>query len=145
MTKDDFVLISDPKFPKMFKKVSPNSNFPNCNQQKELEGGLILFEPNAVGFNPGLYMERFMSKLNPDTKYLITRPLRKSRYFNIHENPQVWYEKNKVGINLVTRMMPVLSEVVGVPRLKNAQLRPTSMKLLKRARSPVFDLSLIHI
>jgi hypothetical protein len=97
------------------------------------DGGIILFEENEFGLNPGVYMERFLSKLHPDSEYFLQKPQRKSQKFDLVANPDCWFEKYKVGENMVAKMLPQLSEAAGVPRLTNGQVRPTSVCLMARA------------
>lgn len=96
------------------------------------DGGVILFQDNEFGLNPGLYMERFLAKLHPDCEFFLQRPQRKSKNFDLLNNPDCWFEKNKVGPNMVGEMMPLLSEAALVPRLTNGQVRPTSVSSMKR-------------
>ena len=53
------------------------------------DGAYILMENNSYGFNPGLYINLFLSKLNKDTEDLFSRPIRPQKSFKLHENPEV--------------------------------------------------------
>ena len=83
------------------------------NQQKTKqnldEGGVIPFESNEYGLNPGRFIELFLTKLNPFNKSFFQRP-REGKKFKkeIHmEIPgQVYYENKKVGHSYVGKMMP---------------------------------------
>jgi hypothetical protein len=46
---------------------------------------------------------------------------------------QILYENSKVGKNTVADMMPKFSNAIGVQHLTNNQIRPTGIRLLKRA------------
>ena len=75
-----------------------------------------------------------MEKLNPSCDWLFARPLRKTQnvIHNIH-NLDTWYEKTKVGKNLIGAFLPKLSVALGLERFTNDRIRPTSIRLLKRA------------
>ena len=45
----------------------------------------------------------------------------------------IYYEKAKIGESYVAKMLPELAEALGLPHLTNAQVRPTTIRKLKRA------------
>ena len=94
------------------------------------DGAYILMENNSYGFNPGLYFNLFLSKLNKDTEDLFSRPIRPQKSFKLHENPEVWYEANKVGVKEVAKALPKMCEAAEINRNTNHQLRATHIELL---------------
>lgn len=134
MTKKHLRLIVDPDTGKQFYRKSLGEATKNHKTDDEdlKSGGLIVFEENFCGFNPGLFVMRFLGKLNPHEDLLFTRPQRPSKAFNLHENRPIWYEKNKVGVNQISKMMPNLSEILRLPKITNGNCRPTAIRLLKR-------------
>ena len=85
------------------------------------------------GFNPGEFFEDYLSTLNPEVDHLLPRPQRPSKTFDIHSNKvKCHYERSKIGENQVQKMMPKLSQILGIPRITNAQVRPTSVRRMKR-------------
>ena len=86
------------------------------------------------GVNPGRFLEKFFQRLSPDLKYLFQKPMRPLKKFKLHSSDQkVYYENAKVGESHVAKMLPFLSKALGIPHLTNAQVRPTTIRKLKRA------------
>ena len=98
-------------------------------------GGIIPFANNALNFSPGLYLERYLEKLQPNFEYLFARAQRPNKAFNIQTNPKTWYECTKVGVNKIGEALPTLSKALGLPHITNAQMHPTSIGLLKDIRA----------
>jgi hypothetical protein len=134
LEKNDFQTFTDPDSGlRYYKKIVGRQEKNHKDDDENLEnGGLILFQDNEHNFNPGLYMERFLSLLNKNSPLLFQRPQRRSKRFSLDSNPGVWFEKTCVGPTLVGNMMPDLSEALGLPRLTNGQIRPTTIRTLKR-------------
>ena len=108
--------------------------FFRTDSESREKGGQIPFL-EVDGFNAGEYFEDYQSFLNPDFHALIPRPQRPCAKFKIHSNKvKIYYEKSKCGENQVAKMMPLLSQILGVPRITNSQFRPTSIRMMKRAK-----------
>ena len=95
-------------------------------------GGIIPFEENDFGLNPGVYLEKYLERLHPECDFLFQRPKRPSKKFKLEDNPTVWYEPSKVGLNLVANFLPTLCEALGLKRCTNNQIRPTAIRYIKR-------------
>ena len=108
------------------------------NHQKDEDvevGGIIPFRESISGLNPGLFLERFLALLDPNNPNFFQRPKREAKKNNLH-NPKttVYFENSKVGVNFVSLMMPKMCEAFGLERrFTNCNIRPTSIRLLKRA------------
>ena len=118
---------------KYFKKVlgeeSKNHKF---NSEDMKNGGTINFETNSAGFNARLFFQLFMSKQHPSSKHLFNKAQRPKKTFKLHSNPSIWYEKNKIGKNEISKAVPELCKAIGCEtRYKNNQLRPTAVRFLK--------------
>ena len=114
----------------------PDKNHRSDDQNVAEEGGIIPFQENEHGFNPGLFLETYFGKLHPENKWLFGRPDRrwKSKNFQLRLNPEYWYEKNqKIGKNKIGEALPDISVLLNIPRLTNGQTRPTCVRNLKRA------------
>jgi hypothetical protein len=97
------------------------------------KGGVIPFLTNPQGLNLGRYMELFMEKLSGN-KNLFQRPMRAGKKNNIHDpKVTVYFENSKVGPHTIPKLLPKLSEALGLPHLTNCQLRPSGMQSLNRA------------
>ena len=70
-----------------------------------------------------------MSKKDPSSEFLFTSPKRKAKSFLLHSNPEVWYEKHKLGLNQVANALPRLSNTLDLPHLTNSQIKTTSIGL----------------
>lgn len=87
------------------------------------------------GLNPGEYVQQYIDHLNPELDVFFQTPNRISKKFNIHSNEcQIYYEKSKVGPNQTPKMLPNLCEALGLPRSVNAQMRPTMIRKMSKAR-----------
>ena len=104
-----------------------------CEDNDQDGGGFILFEDNVYNFNPGKYFALFLEKLHAEAPYVFSRPIRPRKDFILHSNPQTWYETNKIGVNEVSKALPVLCSVLEIPHLTNGQLRPTAIQLMHDA------------
>jgi hypothetical protein len=51
-------------------------------------------------------------------------------------NPAVWFEKNCIGVNMVGKMLPELSEALGLPRLTNGQVMPRPSTSASKKQGP---------
>ena len=86
------------------------------------------------GFNPSEFYEQYIAHSNPEVVELFTRPQRPCRKFDIHSNDAIcYYERKKIGEITVGTTMPQLSKILGIPRITNAQIRPTSIRRMKKA------------
>ena len=86
------------------------------------------------GFNAGEFFEDYLNCLNPESDLLFTRPQRTAAWFKINsEKTTCYFETGKVGSTHVGKFMPTLSSILGIPRITNNQIRPTSIRKLKRA------------
>ena len=86
------------------------------------------------GFNPGEFYEQYLAHCNPNVGELFTRPQRPCKKFDIHSNEVIcYYERKKIGADTVGGIVPELSKILGIPRITNAQVRPTSIRRMKRA------------
>ena len=74
----------------------------------KMEAESCLKQISTDGFNPRLFFHLYMGKLHPDAQYLFSREQREKKGFNLKSNPTVWYEKNKLGINEVSKATPLL-------------------------------------
>ena len=73
--------------------------------------------------------------MRPDVDVLYQKPRREAKDFKIHSNEvKIYYEKAKIGETYVGKMLPELSEALGVPRLTNAQVRPNVIRKMKAAK-----------
>ena len=135
MTPSHVALIEDEEdASKYYKKVLGEESKNHKFDSEDLEnGGRIMFETNVYGFNPRLFFHLYMGKLHPDAQYLFSREQREKKGFNLKSNPTVWYEKNKLGINEVSKATPLLCEVLGIEDYKNNQLRPLSVTKMKKS------------
>ena len=72
-------------------------------------GGIINFEVNENGLNPGLYFETYQKFLNPENNLLFQQPKYGKPFkkdFHKKKKQYVYYYKSKVGHTLVGEMMP---------------------------------------
>ena len=114
-----------------FKKVLGESSKNHRNDSENLkDGGLILFEPNSFGLNPGQYFNLFLSKSNNDTEFLFSRPRFVCKKFSLKSNPDIWYTSTKIGKNEVQKALPTLCEALGIENITNGQLRPTAIQAM---------------
>ena len=60
---------------------------------KDIEGQ-IPFVINPVGFNPGLYIHRYVQKLSPDTSDIFPSPL---RFHEFRPSDSVWFRGVRIG------------------------------------------------
>ena len=119
--------------PKYFTKVLGEVSKNHQMDSEDMEnGGAILFEENHVGFNARLYFQCFMDKLHPESQYLFSHAQGKKKGFNLKSNPDVWFTKNKMGINQIREALPTLCKALGLERYTNQQMRPTGVRLMKR-------------
>ena len=143
MTPSHVALIEDEEdASKYYKKVLGEESKNHKFDSEDLEnGGRIMFETNVYGFNPRLFFHLYMGKLHPDAPYLFCREQREKKGFNLKSNPNVWFEKNKLGINEVSKATPLLCEVLGIEgNFKNNQLRPLSVRNMKKSGAEDRDL-----
>ena len=97
------------------------------------KGGQIPFL-EIDGFNPGLFFEKFLYHSNPKNNFLFTKPQRAAQWFNIHSNDTVcYYEIQNVGVNTIKNVLSDLCDILGLPHTTNGQMRPTSIRKMKRA------------
>ena len=107
--------------------------FRTTKEKPKERGGQIPYL-DIDGFNAGEFFEDFLNCLNPDTDLLFTRPQRTAAWFRIN-SPKIncYFETGKVGSTHVGKIMPTLSSILGIPRITNNQVRPTSIRKMKRA------------
>ena len=104
------------------------------NDKESMEQGGQMPWIDIDGFNPGEFYEQYVSYLNPNFDYLFARPQRPAKHFDIHSNSATCYfECSKVGPNPIGSTMPDLSEILKIPRIVGAQIRPTSIRKMNRA------------
>ena len=119
-----------------YQKVQGEQSKNHQNDREDLrKGGIIPFEANPYGLNPGLYIQTYLSALNEKNVYLFQRPIRRSLKFDkaIHlpETKCLFEENAKVGKNLVGKMLPTLTGILGIEHATNHQLRSTAITLCK--------------
>ena len=84
------------------------------------------------GVNPAEYLELYLSHLREDNPYFFQHPKRESKKFNIHDcDIKIYYENAKIRETYVGNMLPELCEAIGIPRVTNFQVRPTTASKLK--------------
>ena len=120
---------------KYYKKIIGERTKNHQFDSEDLEnGGRIMFETNIYGFNPRYFFHLYMGKLHPDAQYLFCREQREKKGFNLKSNPKVWFEKNKLGINEVSKATKTLCDALGIEGdYKNNQLRPLSVNNMKKS------------
>ena len=80
------------------------------------------------GFNPGEFYEQYLAHCNPNVGELFRRPQRPCKKFDIHSNEVICYYKlKKIGADTVGGIVPILSKILGIPRITNCQVRPTTI------------------
>jgi hypothetical protein len=132
---DDFLKVTDDNGFQYWSKVKGRISKNHQTDTENLEiGGIIPFVTNEAGLNPGRFLELYIGSLSPYNIQLFQRPRRPAKKFSLHDpKTTTYYEKSKVGINVVGKMMPKLSVAVGVPRFTNNTIRPSAIRRLKRA------------
>ena len=133
---DHFELLEDENTGQQYyKKVLGEVSKNHQSDSEDLrQGGVILFEENSYGFNPGLFFHLFLSKLDKKAPFLFMRPIRSKKSFNLRQNPDVWYEAvQKIGVNQVQKALPSLTSAACTKRATNCQIRPTAITLMKDA------------
>ena len=132
MKKDAIQLFTDESDGSQYwKKCIGEATKNHQGDSEDVKGeALILMEENEYGFNPGLYFNVFVHKLADGADNLFSRPIRAKKSFMLHENPDVWYETNKIGVKQVAKALPVLCEAAEIRRNTNHQLRTTHIELL---------------
>lgn len=91
--------------------------------------GIIPFQSNTFGCNPGETVELYLSLLDPESEFLFQRPRRPSKAFNAHgKDTEVYYEKVPVGQNELASMMKELSKKLGLRPFTNHCIRATAIE-----------------
>ena len=67
------------------------------------QAGTLKFEEDSNGFNPGLFMKHYLTKLSEEGEYLFNRPQRPCKAFVLQSNPKTWFEVHKAGKNEVSK------------------------------------------
>ena len=88
---------------------------------KDIEGQ-IPFVINPVGFNPGLYIHRYVQKLSPDTSDIFPLPL---RFHEFRPSDPVWFRGVRIGKNRPDEAMKIFGLILGKERLSKTHIRAT--------------------
>ena len=106
----------------------------------QVQQGRIPFEENVNGFNPGLYLQHFMTKLDPMSPLVFNRPQRPKKAFVLQANPDCWFEDAKLGINEVRKAVAVLCQATGLPKYTNVNIKDLRHQhIKKRSRDYAFE------
>ena len=106
----------------------------------QVQQGRIPFEENVNGFNPGLYLQHFMTKLDPMSPLVFNRPQRPKKAFVLQANPDCWFEDAKLGINEVRKAVAVLCQATGLPKYTNVNIKDLRHQhIKKRSRDYSFE------
>ena len=122
-------------FKKAKTEISKNHQVDRC--QDVDAGGIIPFQSDEYGWNPGKLLQSYLSCLPPldgDTlPFLFLRPRRVCGKFNPNVLTRVWYDaKAKIGENMVANSIKRLCEWAGIPPYSNHSCRATGIRILKR-------------
>ena len=89
--KTDFELQVDDDGNKSYKLVCGGLTKNHQDDSEDLSmGGVIPFDTNDHGFNPGQFFHDYLNKLHKDSPYLLQRPRTLSGKFDIKSNPSCW-------------------------------------------------------
>ena len=120
--KSEMILLQDPLTGIHYYTRFSTSEQPGPGQG-QVQQGRIPFEENVNGFNPGLYLQHFMTKLDPMCPLLFNRPQRPKKAFVLQANPDCWFEDAKLGINEVRKAVAVLCKATGLPKYTNVNVK----------------------
>ena len=99
--------------------------------------GLIPFNADDYGFDPGRLLELYMDKLHPENEHLFQKALLINRKFSLHDPSSTrkpWFSNQNIGKNRIGKLLPTLCETVGLPVLQNHSIRATGIRAMKRAK-----------
>ena len=142
LKKKDFNIIEDRIYDfKYIRKMEAEKEKNHKEGSNSACHGVIPYLDLAEGFNPGQFMEFYMSlvpdkstKTNVEGGFLFQTPRRGSLKFKLHDAGTLLYEPNKkVGRNMVYGMLPQLCAAVGRPRQTNHCVRATAVMYMRRA------------
>ena len=75
--------------------------------------GMVPFVTNPVGFNPGIFIQRYVHKLSSDTPDLFPSPL---RFHEFRPSDSVWFRGVRIGKNRPDMAMQEIGNVLGKDR-----------------------------
>ena len=85
--------------------------------------GVIPFVENANGFNSGLFLQYYLTKMDPKSDFLFNIPQRTQKAFVLHSNPTTWFQNSKIGKNGASKAISVLCQATGLPKYTNVNVR----------------------
>ena len=84
------------------------------NSQDLRKGGVIPFEANEFGVDPGLFLELYMTYLNPKNKRLFARPIWGKKVAKIllqYKAKKILFCNIPMGHNLIGDMIPKVTKI----------------------------------
>ena len=123
----DFEIINHPEFGKCFQEINDPDHF-------------IPFSINKYGLSTGQFLEDYIKKLKPFSKWLLSKPkaiLKKGDF----QCSTVWYEHQKIGANMFGSELPGLTSCLKLPKYTPAQVTQIKMKTdnQEEAKDPLAD------
>ena len=89
-------------------KLQATKNHPKDSQDLR-KGGVVPFGENQFGLDSGLYLEEYLTHLDPTNEHMFNLPMYGKKFRkNLHKNREneIYYYPQKVGYHLVGDMMP---------------------------------------
>ena len=89
-------------------KLQATKNHPKDSQDLR-KGGVVPFGENQFGLDSGLYLEEYLTHLDPTDEHMFNLPKYGKKFRkNLHKNreKEIFFYPQKVGYHLVGDMMP---------------------------------------
>ena len=94
--------------------------------------GVIPFQENKFGCNPGQTFELYLSLLNPDIEFLFQFPKKMSKRFDISSpDTLVMYDGQSLGHNSAKRLLSNLCAAVEVEYFNSMSIRKTGVRFME--------------
>ena len=111
LKKKDFIkkyYEDDDKWYYVRTKLQATKNHPKDSQDLR-KGGVVPFGANKFGLDSGLFLEEYLTHLDPNNECMFNLPMYGKKFRkNLHKNraKEIYYYDQKVGYHLVGDMMP---------------------------------------
>jgi len=133
MKKDEFEIRFSEKFQRYFVRkktdeLTKNHRGAQQEDEPDAEHGYMIEDKARPEFCPVSSFRQYVSRLNPENPFMWQKPYDKWR------GKDVWYTKQKLGVNSLRNFMKELSSEVGLSQIyTNHDIRATGISILSRA------------
>ena len=95
--------------------------------------GIIPFQENKFGCNPGQTFELYLSLLNPASDSILQLPKKPSKRFDVQSpHTTVMYDQATVGKDKVTQLLPEICSAIEIESFSSVSVRKTGAKYLEK-------------